>query len=188
MLVSDDVVLQSKRRLVAMFGAEWDEKEIDLFATLPTALSMLARKVLENDAKRHLLQQDYTVTLTAGVGNLLTATGSLTSSADIIADGVYWGVVQDADGNILQPIKNYASFLRPQPLVFDYYCLKGERIHTRSKTQQVSVPSDVTGVTSPLTITANFEPKVCTVVPDELEDDLIECLMEAVVAKLPAKK
>lgn len=189
MLVTNDIILQAKRRLAALGNTPAiEDAEIDIAACLPSALSALARKVMQDDARRHLLQQDYTVTLDAsGIGNLLAATGSITSTADILVDGVHWGVVRDADGNLLQPLKNYAAFLRPQPLVFDYYCLRGERIHTRSKQQQVDVPTDIQSVTGPLTVTANFEPKVCTVVPDELSDDLITELCAIVVGKLAAK-
>lgn len=186
MLVTNDIVLQAKRRLNATTpGNIAEDFEIDIAAALPSALAALAIKVMLSDSKRGLLQQDYSVTLTAGIGNLITATGSITSAADILMEGVYWGVVQDADGDLLQPLKNYSAFLRPQPLIHSYYCLRGERIHTRSKDQQVNIPAEVTSVTGPLTVTASFEPSTCEVVPDELADELIECLVNLVLTKMP---
>ena len=186
MLVTNDIILIASRRLQAASGmAITPDIEIDIAAQMQSALAALAKMTMANDAKRGLLQQDYTIALTAGIGNLITATGAITTAADMLMDGVYWGVVIDADGDILQPLKNYSAFLKPQPLIYSYYCLRGERIHTRSRFQQVNYPSDVTSVTGPLTITANFEPATCEVVPNELGDDLIECLVNLVLTKMP---
>jgi len=183
--VSNDIVTLAVRRLNASTpDNQWEGRELDIAACLTNALERLGDKVMWDDAKRGLLQQDYTVTLSSGVGDLLAATGSITGDADILTNGVYWGVVKDADGNILQPLKNYSAFLRPQPLIYDYYCLKGQHIHTRSKLQQVNLPSDVTSVTGPLTITANFEPATAEDVPSELQDDLVTILCEIVLTKL----
>ena len=50
----------------------------------------------------------------AQIGDLLAASGSVTgNTGEILGEGVYAGVVRDADNNILQPLMHYADFLRP---------------------------------------------------------------------------
>ena len=186
MLVTDSIILQAKRRLIAgSGGAITADIEIDIAAQIQSALAALAQKTMRNDSKRGLLQQSYSVTLTSGVGNLLTTVGSVTGVADMLMEGIFWGLVVDGDGNLLCPLKNYSAFVRPQPSVFGYYCLRNERIYTRAKDESFTIPSEIQGVTGPLTVTASFEPATCEVVPNELGDDLIEALVNLVLTKMP---
>lgn len=135
-----------------------------------------------------LLQQTYSVALDgSGVGDPLAATGSITGAAgEILQEGIKYGVVIDGDGNILQPLSHYADFLRPQPTVYAYYCLKDRKILTRALGQQVTNPAEVQSVTGPLSVTANFAPTSVSNIPPELEDLTVHALCRIVTTKTPA--
>lgn len=180
-----DLVEYATRRLSAGDNAAtWAQSEIDLNALVPSALAVLARDVARDDVRRGLLQQDFEVTLdSSGIGNLLTATGSITADADILFEGVTLGIVKDASSVVLRKLTHYADFVRPQPTVFGYYCLTGERIHTRAVNVSATNPAEISGAASPLTIRANFEPYHVADVPRELEDDLVTALVTLVARK-----
>lgn len=155
------------------------ESEVDLGACVMQALSDVSHMAMKDDSLRGWLQQTYPVTLDAsGVGDLLAAVGDLTGNAgEILIEGIRYGVVIDADNNILQPLTHYSDFLRPQPTVYAYYCLKDREIHTRALGQQVNSPVDVLSVTGPLSITASFTPTDVGDIPPELEEPLIHSLV-----------
>lgn len=186
-MTTDDLILTAKRRLNAgTAGRAWEQFDIDIAACVSQALGELSMRVMNDDARRGLLQQSYSVTLDSdGIGNLQTATGSITLAAgEILSDGVYAGYVKDADGEVLHPIKNYPQFVSPQPLHASYYCLVNKRIHTRSRYQQVYSPADIVTVATPLTVYSSYAPANVSNVPDELTDDLVNCLCEIVLEKL----
>ena len=186
----NDLVERAKRLLNAGQPQPhtWPESEIDIAASVKLAIAVLARQVMEDSAIRSLLQQTYSVALdVSGVGDPLTATGSITGLAgEILTDGIRYGVVVDNDSNILKPIKNYADFLAPQLRVYGYYCLKDRKVLTRAKDVTVNGPTDIQPVNGPLSITANFEPQAVDTVPNELEDELVQILCRIVALKTNA--
>jgi hypothetical protein len=184
----DELIEYAKRRLAALpESSGWPLQEIAIAACIPAARHECAVKVMQNDAQRGLLQQDYTVALNpAGQGNLLAAVGSVTGLVgEILQEGVNLGVVLDGDNNKLVPLKHYADFLSPQPIVYGYYCLSDKVIRTRAINLQVSTPLDVVSATSPLTVTASYAPMNVSDFPEEIQDDLVGCLVEVVLRKGP---
>ena len=167
----------------------WPDSEIELAATVHQATSDVAYMVMADDSRRSLLQQQYSVTLSAaGEGDLLGATGSVTGVAgEILVDGVRFGVVIDNDGNILKPLRHYADFLMPLPIVYAYYVIKNKAtIATRRLNKQVNAPADIETAPSPLIITANYEPLTVDSFPPELETDLVDALCRRVLTKTNA--
>lgn len=165
----------------------WPEAEIDLAACVRQASERVAYEVMRDAYLRALLQQTYAVNLdSAGQGDLLTATGSITGVAgEILLDGIRYGVVLDFDGNQLQPILHYADFLRPQPTVYGYYLIKDrDKILTRAKGQQVNNLNEIQGANGPLSILASFVPASVTNFPPELDDRLVQKLCDIVVRKI----
>src|SRR5262245_10070405 len=190
-MTADELIERAKRQLNAGQPQPhtWPESEIDLGACIAQASSALAQRVMRDDALRPLLQQEYTVTLDAnGEGNLLTATGSVTAVAgEILIEGVRFGAVIDADGNILQPLLQYIGFIKPQYTQFGYYCIKDKAtILTRAKDAAVTGPNDIVGAASPLIITANYTPDLVDSFPPELEDLLVNELVAIVSVKVNA--
>lgn len=187
-MTKSELVERAKRQLNAGQPQPhlWPDSEIDLAACVKQAISDLSVEVMRDSTRRTLLQQTYSVTLDgSGVGDLLAATGSITSNAgEILMEGVKYGVVLDADSNPLKPLVHYSDFLSPQQLVYGYYCLKDRKILTRAIDTVVNGPLDIVGVTSPLTITANFEPAEVDDVPSELEAELVNALCKVVTLKV----
>lgn len=187
-MTKSELIERAKRRLNA--GAAdphvWPSNEIELAACVNDAMHMLSAAVVMDNNRRSWLQQTYTVNLDANgeSTDLLTALGSVTGEAgEIILPGVYFGLVRDADNNILQPLFHYADFVRPQATVFAYYLLKNQLIATRAKDAQVNGPADIQSVNGPLTITANYTPNNVDDVPLTLEDDLVGHLCDVVLRK-----
>lgn len=165
----------------------WPDSEIDLAACVMQASQRVAHDVMRDSALRGLLQQEFTITLDVnGEGDLLAAVGSVTAVAgEILIDGVWFGAVIDADGNVLQPLVHFVDFIRPQPTVFGYYCIKDKAtILTRAKDAQANGPLEIVGATGPLTITANFAPAAVASFPPELEEPLVHALVNIVVQKV----
>lgn len=176
-----ELIERAKRQLHA------PDLEIDLAACVMQASDKVARRVMADAALCGLLQQEYPVTLSAsGEGNLLTAVGSVTGVAgEILIDGVRYGVVLDAEGERLHPLKHYHDFLAPQPTVYGYYCIKDKAtILTRARDQQVFTSSDIQAASGPLTITANYTPASVGDFPPELEDMLVQALVDIATAQM----
>lgn len=172
-----ELVERAKRQLNA------PELEVNLAACVMQASGRLAQKVMRDGSLRGLLQQEYSVTLDAnGEGNLLTATGSVTSTAgEILIEGVKFGVVLDFDGQKLHPLLHYHDFIAPQNVAYGYYCIKDKAtILTRARGQQVNTASDIQSASGPLTITASYTPAAVTAFPEELADMLVDELCAVV--------
>lgn len=177
-MTKNELVEHAKRRLIATTGNPlWAKLEMELAASIPVALHLLADRVMRDDMKRVHLQQDYSLALNAqGRGLLSAATASI--PGDILPEGIHAGRVVDADGNILWPLKTYQSFLSPQPTFRPYYALISGSMYTRAQGVQVNNAQDVQGVAGTLTITANFTPSNVTDVPSPITDDLVNAVVE----------
>lgn len=184
-----DLIERSKRRLNAGQPEPrlWPDSEIDVAASVNDALHMLSAAVMRDSMRRSWLTQDYTVTLGSNgeSTDLLTATGSVTGQVgEIMLEGIHFGLVRDADNNVLVPLFHYRDFVSPQPTVFGYYFFKDQIIATRAIGVSVSGPADIQGVNGPLTITASYTPKQVSDVPLDLEDELVSALCQIVTTKL----
>jgi hypothetical protein len=184
-----DLIERAKRRLNA--GAAephiWPSNEIELAACVGDALHALSAAVVMDNGRRSWLQQNYTVNLDASgeSTDLLTATGSITGEVgEIIIPGIYFGLVRDADNNVLQPLFHYADFVRPQATVYAYYLLKNQILATRASGVVVNGPADIQSVNGPITLTTNYTPKNVDDVPLTLEDDLVTHLCMIVTTKV----
>lgn len=145
--------------------------------------------VAGNRDDRGLLQQDYSVSLSSGIGDVQNATGSVTSAADILFEAIPQGVVRDADGNRLNYIPNRQDFEGWLDPAFKYYCLSDRVIYVRSATSNVYA-SDLGDINGPLTITASFvlKPSTIAYLPANLEDDIVKQMAEVLSRKLPVAK
>jgi hypothetical protein len=186
-----ELIERAKRRLNAGQPQPhtWVESEIELAACVNDALHELSASVMRDSMRRSWLQQNYTVNLDANgeSTDLLTAVGSITGEVgEIILEGIHFGLVRDADNNVLKPLFHYLDFVSPQAVVYPYYLQKNNGMATRALGAQVNGPADIVGVSSPLTITANYTPKNVNDIPLALEDDAVAHLCEVVTRKLPA--
>lgn len=178
----DELVERAKRLAGAGVSPDtWAKAELDLAACVPIAVHECTNDVMGDPAKNSYLQQDYSVAVNgAGVGSLLTATGTVTSATDMLLDSVQHGRVKDADGNVLVYYPHKDSFYGPLPTVYGYYCLAGRSILTRAVSVQCTTEADVQAPASPLTVTATFAPSSLTYWPDQLADDLAKKLITVV--------
>ncbi len=185
------LIEQAKRLAGAGSGSPdlWADKEIDLAACKNIALAELAHEAMHDDARRHLLQQNYSVALDAnGEGDIIAATGAVTSAADIIPESIYFGNVRDAENNVLVPLRHYSDFLKPQLSAFGYYCLKGRKIATRAIGVYVAKSEDVAPAPTPLTILANYSSTDLTYWPAEFDEDIVKKLVTVVMRKVEQPK
>ena len=167
----------------------WAQSEIDLAACKDIALNELANETMRDDARRHLLQQSYSVTLDAnGEGDIIAATGAVTGAADIIPESIFFGNVRDAENNVLVPLYHYSDFLKPQITAFAYYCLKGRKIATRAIGMYVAKSEDVVTAPSPLTILASHSSTDLTYWSSEFDEKIVEKLVTVVTRKLEPPK
>lgn len=186
----DDLIETARRVLLANTPPSQIPQgnlEIDLAALKNTACQVLAAKIADDPDRFYLLQQDYSVALDgSGVGDILTATGSVTSAADIYADSIPKGNVQDAYNNSLVYMPLLFDFYRPASTQFAYYTLQDRKIRTRAIATAVQSAADIVGVVGPLTITANFVTTNLTYWPDQLFDDMVATIVNIAQAKLAA--
>ena len=179
-MTTAELIERAKRQM----GGAWPDHEVDLAATIHQATSDVAYAVLSDVSRRTLLQQSFSVTLNAsGEGDLLAATGSITGNAgEILVGGLQ--VVRDNDNNILRRIQHYHDFLGPAYPVYAYYTIRNKAtIATRAINVPVNGPADIQSVSSPLTITANYEPATVDLFPPELEPDLVDALCKRLLLK-----
>lgn len=190
-MTRNELVERAKRRLNAGQAQPhtWAENEIELAACVNDALCELSDAVMRDNSRRSSLQQDYTVTLgpTGESTDLLTVAGSITAEVgEIMLEGIYFGLVRDANNDVLEPVFHYRDFVSPQTTVYSRYILKNRVIATCAKGVDVNGPADIQGTTGPLTITASFTPKNVDDVPLEEEDALVAHLCDVVTRKVPA--
>lgn len=165
----------------------WLDMEGEAGLAIPYAMHRIAESVAMDRERFAILTQAYSVTITSGIGNPLTATGGITSAADILWSSIPKSQVKDADGNRLVYVPyqmDFEGYLLPG---FKYYTLIAERIYVRSAVTG-DYTSDLGDVTSPVVITANFIPTVSSL-PVELEDEAVQTLAQVLVEKFaPATK
>jgi len=156
----DDLIETARRVLLANTPPSQIPQgnlEIDLAALKNTACQVLAAKIADDPDRLYLLQQDYSVALDgSGVGDILTATGAITGGADLYADSIPKGNVQDAYNNSLVYMPLLFDFYRPASTQFAYYTLQDRAIRTRAIAVAVQSAADIVGAIGPLTITANY--------------------------------
>lgn len=184
-----EFVQRVKRRLNAL-GVDprvAGENELEIVTALASAGHSLAHKVMNNDGRRSLLQQIYSVTLNgAGEGNLQAATGGITTLAgEILLEGVMIGSVHDNDGNRLVGVPHYYDFIAPRTKVFPEYCLKANIIATCAAGTFVTVPADIQSVNGPLSVLASYVPSLITGWPNEILDDLESEVVAVMITKAP---
>lgn len=187
-MTKNELVQRAKRRLMAGSEARplWAVSELDIAANVEPAAHRLAFRVMMDDDRRTLLQQAYTVNLdSAGVGDVLAATGSITGNAgEILQGGINVGAVIDFENNRLVNIANYSDFIAPAFAGFGYYNLNRQKIATRAIGVAVNSPADIQSVLGPLTIVASFCPSEVTDWPLELQDDLVNEVVAVTIEKL----
>lgn len=185
-MTKDEIIERAKRLAGAGLPVDvWAKAEIDMAACMTIAVHELAEDVMRDDVKRGYLQQDYSVALDSlGIGDILAATGGVTSAADMLQDGIQFGRVKDADGNVLVYIPNINYFYAPQPEVYGYYCLAKRKILTRAVNASCGSEAEVQSAATPLTITASYAPSDLAYIPDQLGDDLAKKLFTVVSRKL----
>jgi hypothetical protein len=180
--------LEITRRAIALLAAtqgeqNWYEMEAEISALIPIALQRFAEQIADDPGRHGLTMQDYSVTLTSGIGVLTTATGARTALADILWQSVSKGVVKDADGVRLHYVSDLFTFQGPQVGGYNYYTITDNgRLYARTGNE----PYALGNISEPLTVTANFIPTVATV-PGQLEDDAVEMLVKVTVQKLVSK-
>lgn len=157
----------------------WYEKEAEIGSLIPLAFNEFAERVMQEPQRISLLSQNYSVSLTAGIGDPMTATGSNTGLMDILWRSIPWGVVTDADGGRLHYIPDYFTFQGPQIAGFNYYTLISERIYVRKS----DTPYTLGNILAPLTVTAVFVPTVSTL-PVQFENDMVQTLANMAVNKI----
>lgn len=187
----DDLVEFAKRRILAGMAPGSPSADIDLevMANVPAASNLAATRVMRNGALRPRLQQVYSVSLdSSGIGDLSTATGSMTGAPDeILLEGISLGSVIDNNGVVVVPLPQYTDFISPQPTVFPYYHINSQKqILTRAVSNQVYTANDIQSGAGPLSIRASFNPSDLQYWPSECQTDLVNALVEITLAKVLA--
>ena len=161
----------------------WLNQEAEAIAAIPYAMHQLTERASNDPMKRALLSQEYSVTLSSGVGDPTTATGGITSAADMYVHSMEQWSVRDESSNVLQYVRNYNDLAGYLPTFYGYFSLYAQRLYTR----QINTGS-LTSTTGPLTVGAMFIPTVgasTTTLPTELDDDAVRILAEILTLKLP---
>lgn len=161
----------------------WLNQEAEAIAAIPYAMHQMTERAGNDPMKRALLTQEYSVTLTNGVGDPTAATGTVTSLADMWFHSMEQWSVRDEQSNILQYVRNYNDLAGYLPTFYGYFSLYAQRIYTR----QINTGS-LTSTTGPLTVGAMFIPTVAaasSTLPAEMDDDAVRTLAEVLTLKLP---
>lgn len=182
--------LVDKARFLLAAGqpdSAWLDVEVEAQLSIAQAMHDLGMMIAKDRWRFGLLQQDYSVPLngSTGAGDLIAATGALTSAADMIWDSVPQGRVKDANDAALVYVPDVAEFESYVLPGFSYYTLYQQKIYTRTSTGTYA--TDKTGVISPVTVTANFFPALTSAVtlPAQLEDEAVQSLIRVLVQKNP---
>ncbi|HYE59429.1 MAG TPA: hypothetical protein VD948_13030 [Rhodothermales bacterium] len=168
--------IRARRLFAHAAGIPLGQISLSIFEiAAPHALGQLAERIVDDRDRRSLLQQTYSVTVTGGSGNLLTATGAITSAADIIIRSVPLGYVKDSDDVPYHQVLHRAIFEGSLSTLIGYYLLDAQRIRIRARGSG-SLTENLT-----LSVYANFYPTAATV-PTELEDEAVQALADYVSA------
>lgn len=165
-------------------NSPWLQMETEAGLAQDQALNELATFVEDDPELFGLLQQTYSVTLTSGTGQLVSATGATTAMVDMVWTSVPKGHVKDENGTRLIYIPNrydFESYLLPGQLYFTTY---NGSIYTRSAASG-DYNSDKYAIIGPLDVLANYYPTVggmATLSP-ELNSNLVRLLARVLAEK-----
>jgi hypothetical protein len=131
---------------------------------LPTALSMLAKKVAESKEPSYcqLLKKDFSVTVTSGTGSLTTP---LTASEPLLVEYLPQATVSTAGGVKLHYLPDRTQLELDRPKLLIWYTVDNSTLRTKNTDGSLS------SLNTTVTITAN------ATVPDILSDDLVEIVV-----------
>jgi hypothetical protein len=179
----------SQRALLLLAAGDpnsvWLGMETEAGVAQPQALQELGLDVANDPRRFGLLQQQYSVTLNSGTGNLASALGGITGLTDIIWSSIPKGNVLDtATSTPLVYVPNVADFEGYQLPGMLYYTIYQGGIYTRTAVGGY-YNGDSSGVQGPLTVTANYYPSVgnLSTLPLELESDAIRYLARTLQLK-----
>lgn len=182
--------LELTRRAITLLSAgmdkpaPWLDMEAEVSTAIPNALQQMATEISRHRDRRALLSQDYTINLASGKGPVLSATGSITSAADILWSSIPSGDVVDlATNQRLSYVPGLREFEGYQYPGLFYYTLSNQSIFTRSGLTGNYFDSDQYDVMGPLRVTAVWIPTAATV-PVYLESFAVETLAEVVMKKI----
>lgn len=156
------------------------EAEASLAITYAT--KRLAERIANDPLRFGLLTQDFSVTLTAGVGTILSSVGSISAVADVLWDTIPRNRVADSESTKLIYVPNLADFEGKLLAGYLYYTLSNQRIIARSNVTGSYTADLLTGT---LTVTANFIPTISTL-PTQLDNELVNTLAEVLSEKMAA--
>lgn len=182
--------LELTRRAITLLSvgmdkpAPWLDMEAEVSTSIPLALQQLALDVSQHRDRRGLLSQDYLINLTSGQGAVLSATGSITSAADILWSSIPSGDIVDTSTNqrltYVPGLREFEGYQYPGLL---YYTLSNQSIFTRSGVTGNYFDSDRYDVQGPLRVTAVWIPTVANL-PVYFESLAIATLVEIVLKKI----
>lgn len=172
---------------VGQQNSAWLDQEVEANQAITLSLHELGRVISQDESRFGQLQQDYSVALTAGAGNLATAVGSLTTLADIIWESVKNGRVKDSEGVPLLYIPDVFSFEAYVLPGYNYFHIRASQIFTRGSSG--SYIDDFNKVTGALLVTANYTPSIgnLNTLPADLEPDLIQIHANTLATKFQSK-
>lgn len=151
----------------------------NLVSIIPDALRKLTfdtAKLLPEDPVRQILEEETTVTLTAGIGDLSTV-----EAANFLAETIDRGKIFHPDSEYpLQPLEDELQLTFPWPNAFIYFCVSGNKIKTRN------TDGSRTSLTGDLTVTAIKIPTLDDL-DEQLETDFLDH-MEVLALPMVQKK
>jgi hypothetical protein len=188
------LIERAKRQLAGRVPQDFPlrEADVELMAAALNAFHEFALRCANDPAKRGLQSQEYSVSIGAdGSGAHTSATGSITSAADIVTETIALGTVADADGNLLSYVPDFAAFrYQPPTTALALYSLKNGKLWTSAKDiDNDSRYTYYSGAT--VTVTACWSPSASTLsfLKTELEDELVSCVVDVFLRQaIPAKK
>lgn len=168
----DAAILQASVGIPAGQNPYWGQRA-RILVLAQNALQVLADKISHDAKRRHLLQKEFSIVLTNGVGPLAAA---------MLSAAIGYGSVRDGDGNVLTKVDNYNDLLRPLVAFYGYYNMTNNAVHTR----QISSLS-LTDTTSPLTVFCSYIP-LATEIPTELQNDAVDLLANMIQDEIKEAK
>jgi len=153
----------------------WFAKQATIHLAVNYAMHELALRVARNPHQRHLLQTAYTITVTSGVADLSNATDvpAFSTYGAPLSEAICYSTLVDAYESRYTYLPHYQDLLLPQPPVFGYYNLTGQRLRIKE------LSSGATNASGTFTLTANFVPTVAQL-RAEIEDDAVTALCDVI--------